>query len=95
MYTNIWNCCLQLFIFMKQNTNTMTLITVKNAKFDTSKPAKSNIFMVLDDNGNQVMDTLRITGRTTQVIEFMQPMTMIEVEHTFGIDEVCEDFIWQ
>lgn len=73
----------------------MTITTAKGSKFNTDLPAKSNIIMVLDDNGNQVMDTLRITGNMTTVMEFMEPMSMIEVEHSFGKDEVCEDFLWQ
>lgn len=73
----------------------MILKTAKGSRFDTSKPAKSNVIMVLDENGNQVMDTLRITGRYTTVSEFMESVTMVEVEHSFGIDEVNEDFIWQ
>lgn len=83
------------FIFGVLNQNIMIITTAKNAKFDTSKPAKSNIIMVLDDNGNQVMDTLRITGNMTTVMEFMEPVSMIEVEHSFGKDEVNEDFLWQ
>jgi hypothetical protein len=74
---------------------TMTITTANNAKFDTTKPAKSNIFMVFDSSGQKVMDSLRITGKTTTVTEFMRPVTMIEVEHSFGIDEVNEEFIWQ
>ena len=73
----------------------MIITTAKNAKFDTSKPAKSNLIMILDDNGKQVMDTLRITGNMTTVMEFMEPVSMIEVEHSFGKDEVNEDFLWQ
>ena len=73
----------------------MIITTAKIAKFDTTKPAKSNIIMVLDENGKQVMDTLRLTGNTTTVTEFGKPVTMIEVEWSFGIDEVNEDFLWQ
>ncbi len=73
----------------------MILKTVKGSMFDTSKPAKSNVIMVLNEDGNPIMDSLRITGRYTVVTEFMESVTMIEVEHSFGIDEVNEDFIWQ
>ena len=41
------------------------------------------------------MDTLRITGKTTVETECKQPQTMIEVEHSFGITEINEDFLWQ
>lgn len=51
--------------------------------------------MVLDGNGKQVMDTLRITGKFTTTTLFMESTAMIEVEHTYGIDEVNEDFLWQ
>ena len=73
----------------------MIITTAKNAKFDTSKPAKSNICMFLDDNGNQKMDTLRLTGRMTTVQEFMEDVSMIEVETSYDITEVNEDFLWQ
>ncbi len=73
----------------------MIITTVKNAKFDTEKPARSNTIMYLDDNGNQVMDKLRITGNMTTVVEFMEQVSMIEVETSFGLHEVNEDFIWQ
>jgi hypothetical protein len=73
----------------------MIITTAKNAKFDTSKPARSNIIMILDENGNQVMDTLRLTGNMTTVKEFGETVSMLEVEHSFGIDEINEDFIWQ
>jgi hypothetical protein len=73
----------------------MILKTAKGSRFDTSKPAKSNVIMVLNEDGNSIMDSLRITGRYTVVTEFMESVTMIEVEHSFGIDEVNEDFIWQ
>ena len=73
----------------------MIIKTPQGAKFDTSKPAKSNIIMVLDDNGEQVMDTLTLTGRFTIVEEFREKRAMIEVSHSFGIDEVNEDYLWQ
>jgi hypothetical protein len=73
----------------------MIITTVKNAKFDTGKPARSNTIMYLDDNGNQVMDKLRLTGNMTIVVEFMEQVSMIEVETSFGLQEVNEDFIWQ
>ena len=73
----------------------MIITTSKGAKFNTDIPARSNIITVLNGKGQKVMDTLRITGNTSTVIEFMQPVTMIEVEHSFGKDEVNEDFLWQ
>ena len=73
----------------------MTIKTPKGAIFDTEKSAKSNLFMVLDGNGKQVMDTLRITGKFTTATLFMESTARIEVEHTYGIDEVNEDFLWQ
>jgi hypothetical protein len=73
----------------------MTIKTPKGAIFDSEKSAKSNLFMVLDGNGKQVMDTLRITGKFTTTTLFMESTAMIEVEHTYGIDEVNEDFLWQ
>ena len=51
--------------------------------------------MVFDDNGNQEFDRLRLTGKFTIETEFMKPVAMIEVEHSFGITEISEDFIWQ
>jgi len=73
----------------------MIITTAQNAKFDTLKPARSNIIMVLDQNGNKKMDDLRITGKTTTITEFGESKSMIEVEHSFGVDELNEDFIWQ
>jgi len=73
----------------------MIITTPNNAKFDTSKPAKSNICMVLDGNGKQELDTLRITGAMSIAKEFMQDIAMIEVETSFGKVEVHEDFLWQ
>lgn len=73
----------------------MILTTAKGSRFDTGKPAKSNIIMVLTDTGKPVMDKLRITGNQTITEEFGEIISMIEVEHSFGIDEIHEDFIWQ
>ncbi len=73
----------------------MIITTPQGAKFDTSKPAKSNIITTLDANGRQVMDSLTLTGRFTIVEEFNEKKAMIEVSHSFGIDEVNEDFLWQ
>lgn len=73
----------------------MILITAKGSKFDTEKTAKSNICMILTNNGKPVMDTLRITGKQTIVEEFGEKTSMIEVEHSFGKDEINEDFLWQ
>ncbi len=69
--------------------------TAGGSKFDLSKPAKSNICMVLDNNGRQVMDTLKLTGNHTVVELFMEKKSMIEVEWSFGVTEICEDFLWQ
>jgi len=73
----------------------MIITTAKGNRFDTDKPAKSNLLMVLTGKGNQVMDVLRLTGRQTVVTEFCEPVSMIEVSHSFGIDEVNEDYLWQ
>lgn len=73
----------------------MKITTPKGSVFNTDLPAKSNILMILDSKGNQVMDTLRITGKFTVVKEFMEDVAMIEVEHSFGKDEVNEDLLWQ
>ncbi len=73
----------------------MIITTARGANFDTDKPATSPIIMVLDEKGRQRKDILRITGRSTEVMEFMEPMTMVEVEHSFGIDEVSEDYLYQ
>lgn len=73
----------------------MILTTAKGSKFDTEKPAKSNICMILTGSGKQVLDTLRITGKQTIVEEFQEKISMVEVEHSFGIDEINEDFLWQ
>jgi hypothetical protein len=51
--------------------------------------------MILNDKGSQVMDTLRITGKTTTVQEFMEAVSMVEVDTSFGLTEVNEDFLWQ
>ena len=71
------------------------ITTVKGARFDTDKPAKSNLCMVLDGSGNQVMDSLRITGKMETVTEFMQPVSMVEVETSYGTTQVKEDYLWQ
>ena len=73
----------------------MNIITPNGSKFNTELPAKSNLLMVFNDNGEQVFDRLRLTGRYTIETEFMKPVAMIEVEHSFGITEISEDFIWQ
>lgn len=69
--------------------------TAKGSNFDLSRPAKSNLCMVLDGNGNQVLDTLTLTGNQTVVEQFREKISMVEVETSFGVTEVCEDFIWQ
>lgn len=69
--------------------------TAKGSNLDLSKPAKSSVCMVLNDKGNQVMDVLKITGNQTIVEIFGEKTSMVEVEHSFGKDEICEDFIWQ
>lgn len=76
---------------MKNNILTTTQGTV----FDLSKPAKSNLAMILDTNGFQVMDTLKLTGNVTNVSIFGESVAMIEVETSFGITEIDENFIWQ
>lgn len=73
----------------------MIITTAKGNRFDTTKPATSNIVMVLDDNGNQVKDILRVTGNMETVKEFMEDMSMIEVDGSFGLTQVSEDFLWQ
>jgi hypothetical protein len=73
----------------------MKITTPNGSHFNTEIPAKSNLLMVFDDNGNQEFDRLRLTGRFTIETEFMKPVAMIEVEHSFGITEISEDFIWQ
>lgn len=72
-----------------------TLITPNGSKFDLSKPAKSNLLMIFNENGNQEFDELRLTGNQTIVEEFKEKKSMIEVEHSFGITEINEDFLWQ
>ena len=71
----------------------MKLLTAKSATFDTEQPAKSNVCMVLTDKGKQVMDTLKITGNQTTVEMFGEKVSMVEVEHSFGKDEICEEYI--
>lgn len=73
----------------------MNITTQLGAKFDTKKPAYSSIVKVLDDRGRSVMDKLKITGNMTTVSEFGRNVSMIEVEHSFGTDEVHEEFLWQ
>ena len=73
----------------------MIITTIKGAKFNTNFPARSSVVKVLDNNGNSVMDTLRITGVTETVTEFMQPVSMIEVDGSYGKCFVNEDFVWQ
>lgn len=74
----------------------MIITTPRKSTFDTEKPARSNIVMVLNKFGNQVMDTLKLTGNFSTV-EMMdgEQLAMIEVEHSFGISEVSEDYLWQ
>jgi hypothetical protein len=73
----------------------MNIITPNGNKFNTELPAKSNLLMVFTDNGEQVFDRLRVTGKYTVVTQFMKPVAMIEVEHSFGTDEICEDYLLQ
>ena len=73
----------------------MDIITARCNTFDTGKPARSNICMVLDDKGRQILDTLELTGKQTVVEIFGEKVSMIEVKHSYGTDEVCEDFLWQ
>ena len=84
-----------LSLLYKPNLKPMNIITPNGNKFNTELPAKSNLLMVFSDNGTQEFDRLRLTGRFTIETEFMKPVAMIEVEHSFGITEVSEDFIWQ
>lgn len=84
-----------LLYTMKTTINNGVLVTAKGARFDLSKPAKSKIIMVLNDKGQRVMDVLRLTGKFTEEMEDMEPVTMIEVEYSFGVAEVNEDIIWQ
>gem|GEM_PF-2308399 len=71
------------------------ITTAKGTRFDVSKPAKSNICMVLDEKGNQVIDILKITGNMETVTELMQDVSMVEVETSFGITQVNENYLWQ
>ena len=73
----------------------MIIKTPKGSIFDTSKQAKSNLVMVLNDKGQPEMDVLTITGNVTIVMEFMEETAMIEVDGAFGTTEVNEDYIWQ
>lgn len=73
----------------------MIITTVKGSKFNTDLPARSSVIMVLNERGRSVMDTLKLTGNTEEVIEFMKPTTMVEVIHSFGTDFVNEDYVWQ
>lgn len=69
--------------------------TAQGTIFDINKPAKSNLCMVLNEKGQQVMDSLKLTGNQTVVEEFRRKVSMIEVETSFGITEVNEEFLWQ
>lgn len=73
----------------------MIIKTPKGSTFDTDKPAKSNLVMVLNDKGRPEMDVLKITGNFTIVKQFMEDTAMIEVDGAFGITEVNEDYLWQ
>ncbi len=73
----------------------MTITTPKNSKFDTNKPAKSSVITVLNGNGYPIPDELRLTGKYTVIEGMEENFAMIEVEHSFGVDEVSEDFLWQ
>jgi hypothetical protein len=73
----------------------MKISTEKGRVFDTDRPAKSNLIMVFDDQMQQKFDELKLTGKTTTVTEFGEKISMIEVEHSFGVDEINEDFLWQ
>jgi len=72
-----------------------TLITPSGNTFYVNAPAKSPVLKVLNDKGQPVMDALRLTGNYTEVEEFRKKKWMIEVEHSFGTDEINEDFIIQ
>lgn len=74
----------------------MTITTPKNSVFDTSKPVRSNLLMVLNASGESIMDdNCYLTGKYTVVEQFMEKTAMLEVSHSYGTDEVCEDFLWQ
>lgn len=73
----------------------MIITTAQGMKFDTSKPASSSLMMVLNDKGQPVLDTLRLTGKVETVTQFMQPISMIEVESSFGVTDICEEFLYQ
>jgi hypothetical protein len=73
----------------------MIITTAQGARFDTQKYAKSPVIKVLDGKGGSVMDVLRITGNMTTVNMQGQPVSMVEVEHSFGTDEVNENFLTQ
>lgn len=74
----------------------MIITTAMGAKFDTEKPARSPVIKVLNDRGFSILDTLRITGNTTLIEQpFADNFSMVEVEHSFGTDEVSEEFLWQ
>jgi len=73
----------------------MTIKTPKGAIFNTEKAAKSNLVMVLDNNGKQVFDRLEITGKMSICEQFGEQFAMIEVEHSFGTTEISEDYLWQ
>ena len=73
----------------------MIIKTVKGAKLDTAKPAKSSICTVLNARGNKVLDVLRITGNLETVEEFGEKVSMVEVETSFGVTQVNEEFLFQ
>lgn len=73
----------------------MIINTATGAKFNTELPAKSNLLMVLGNNGRMEHDTLKLTGKYTLVSLFRETITMIEVEHSFGTTELLEETLWQ
>ena len=94
-YNSTEGCDSLTHILKPLNPKPMNIITPNGNKFNTELPAKSNLLMVFTDNGTQVFDSLRLTGRFTIATEFLEPKAMIEVVHSFGTTEINEDFIWQ
>lgn len=74
---------------------TMIFKTEQGTIFNTDMPAKSNLLLVFNEKGERVFDHLKLTGNFTYVEEFGERKAMVEVSHSFGTDEINEEFLWQ
>ena len=59
-------------------------ITPQGTRVDLSKPAKSPMVKLYNENGHSEMDTLKLTGKTNKIIEWREEWTEFEAIGTLG-----------